>query len=92
MKKDILIIGGMGPQASLLLHEKIVKQAIQEGAKDNEDFPIITHLSLPVPDFISNELQRPKALRFINQRLERLWRPELHTRNYCVQHSASTCQ
>lgn len=82
MKKSILIIGGMGPQASLLLHERIIKRAIKNGAKDNEDFPVITHLSIPVPDFIgADSTQRQRALETLLSYLCCLWRPGLYA--YC---------
>lgn len=54
MKQRIIIIGGMGPQASLELHRRMIQQALADGAKDGTDFPHIVHLSLPVPDFIAN--------------------------------------
>ena len=52
MKKRIIIIGGMGPQASLDLHGRLLDGAIKRGARNGGDFPDILHLSLPVPDFI----------------------------------------
>ena len=55
MKQRIIIIGGMGPQASLELHRRIIRRASANGARDGTDFPYIVHLSLPVPDFITNE-------------------------------------
>jgi aspartate racemase len=54
MGKRIVIVGGMGPQASLELHRRIIAGAAQGGAKDNEDYPEIVHISIPVPDFISS--------------------------------------
>ena len=48
MKQRIIIIGGMGPQASLELHRRMIQQALADGAKDGTDFPHIVHLSLPV--------------------------------------------
>ena len=51
MKQRIIIIGGMGPQASLELHRPMIQQALADGAKDGTDFPHIVHLSLPVPDW-----------------------------------------
>jgi aspartate racemase len=50
----IVIIGGMGPQASLELHQRIIAGAAMSGAKDNEDYPEILHASIPIPDFISS--------------------------------------
>ena len=65
MKQRIIIIGGMGPQASLELHRRMIQQALADGAKDGTDFPHIVHLSLPVPDFIANESRRSEALEII---------------------------
>jgi aspartate racemase len=54
MNHRIVIIGGMGPQASLELHRRIIAAAAKAGAKDNEDYPEILHTSIPIPDFISS--------------------------------------
>lgn len=70
MKQRIIIIGGMGPQASLELHRRMIQQALADGAKDGTDFPYIVHLSLPVPDFITNESRRSEALEIIINELK----------------------
>ena len=70
MKQRIIIIGGMGPQASLELHRRMIQQALADGAKDGTDFPYIVHLSLPVPDFIANESRRSEALEIIINELK----------------------
>jgi len=70
MKQRIIIIGGMGPQASLELHRRMIQQALANGAKDGTDFPHIVHLSLPVPDFIANESRRSEALEIIINELK----------------------
>jgi len=72
MKQRIIIIGGMGPQASLKLHRRIIRQALANGAKDGTDFPHIVHLSLPVPDFIANESRRNEALEIIINELKNI--------------------
>lgn len=54
MSQRIVIIGGMGPQASLQLHSKIIAKAARYGAKNNDDYPEILHASVPIPDFISS--------------------------------------
>lgn len=64
----------MGPQASLKLHEHIITKAAVCGAKNADDFPAITHLSLPFPDFISDENNKLKALDVIKRHLYYLWR------------------
>lgn len=71
---DILIIGGMGPQAGLLLHQRLIAYAAQRGARQNHEYPLVTHLSLPVQDFITDGAKRSEAVRLIRKRLERLWR------------------
>lgn len=86
--KNILILGGMGPQASLLLHKKIIEGAIALGARQASDFPAITHLSMPHQDFISNINQKSTALSTIKQYLYCLWRNRIFTCCYCVQHRA----
>ena len=72
MKQRIIIIGGMGPQASLELHRRMIRQALANGAKDGTDFPHIVHLSLPVPDFIANESWRGEALEIIINELKNI--------------------
>jgi aspartate racemase len=71
--KKILIIGGMGPQASLLLHQRLIEKAVEQGAINGEDFPDITHLSIPVPDFISDQTLMPQALKILRHKLDCLW-------------------
>ena len=63
MKQRIIIIGGMGPQASLELHRRIITRAADAGARENEDYPEIVHVSIPVPDFISSGNSKKGLLR-----------------------------
>jgi len=72
MKQRIIIIGGMGPQASLELHRRIIRRTSANGAKDGADFPHIVHLSLPVPDFIANESRRSETLEIIINELKNI--------------------
>ena len=72
MKQRMIIIGGMGPQASLELHQRIIRRASANGARDGTDFPYIVHLSLPVPDFIANESRRSEALEIIINELKNI--------------------
>ena len=62
----------MGPQASLELHQRIIRRASANGARDGTDFPYIVHLSLPVPDFIANESRRSEALEIIINELKNI--------------------
>lgn len=49
------IIGGMGPQASVRLHKQILERFTESQNNTNgHDFPMITHISIPVEDFVSN--------------------------------------
>ncbi len=71
MSRRIVIIGGMGPQASLELHQRIITGAAKAGAKDNEDYPEILHASIPIPDFISSG-DSSEGLRRLKQSLDAL--------------------
>ena len=72
MKQRMIIIGGMGPQASLELHRRIIRQALAKGAKAGTDFPHIVHLLLPVPDFIANESRHSEALEIVINELKNI--------------------
>ncbi|MEO8105330.1 MAG: amino acid racemase [Candidatus Saccharibacteria bacterium] len=72
MNQQILIIGGMGPQASIELHRRIIAAAADQGAVNGDDFPEIIHASLPIRDFINAEELAPAAAT-INRALERFW-------------------
>lgn len=71
-KKRIIIVGGMGPQASLLLHQKIITAAGERGAVDGKDFPEIVHLSLAIDDFISEPQKAKVAMKQVNEALKQL--------------------
>ncbi|HUY85254.1 MAG TPA: amino acid racemase [Candidatus Dormibacteraeota bacterium] len=58
MSHRIVIIGGMGPQASLELHRRLLQVAATHGAVNGDDFPEVLHISIPVPDFISSGSHR----------------------------------
>lgn len=62
-KKHILIIGGMGPQASVHAHKKLLEA--YQGDTVNSAYPRITHLSINVDDFISDPTQRDVSKRYI---------------------------
>jgi aspartate racemase len=60
--KKIGILGGVGPQATAFIYQSIIKQAIQShGAVNNDDYPYVIIASVPVPDFISNKSDIPRA-------------------------------
>ena len=87
MKNRLIIIGGMGPQASLLLHKRIIDGAIERGALEGADFPEIVHVSLPVDDFISDVSKTNAAFQLIQSTLERLYywrsRQDCYSMQYC---------
>jgi aspartate racemase len=69
------ILGGMGPQASAKLYELIIKgtQAYTAAAID-EVYPEIVLLNVPVPNFISNKNELPKAKQMLIERTKLLER------------------
>lgn len=71
MRKPIYILGGMGPQASVELYRILINKAQRSyGAVKNDDFPEIVIHSLPVPDFISDESQKDRALQMLARRVQ----------------------
>lgn len=54
--RKIGIIGGVGPQATVFIYQKLIEAAqTNHGAKDNDDYPDVMIASVPVPDFISSK-------------------------------------
>ena len=84
MKKKILIIGGMGPQASIILHEKIIHRSTNDGVEGGADFPTIVHVSIPVPESLNNNREKHRAMRVLARHLYCLWQPGLYSRSYCL--------
>lgn len=59
------IIGGVGPQATAFIYQKIIASAqTNHGAINNDDYPDVLIASVPVPDFISSKehLERAKQM------------------------------
>lgn len=80
----ILIIGGMGPQASVHLHKRINEVTAQLGASEANQFPEIVHISVPVEDFISDGDKIANAVQRLNRSLRYcLWRA-FHPYSYSV--------
>lgn len=67
------ILGGMGPQASAKLYELLIKgtQKYTPAAVD-DDYPEIVLLNVPVPNFISNKYELPKAKQMLIERTKQL--------------------
>jgi aspartate racemase len=60
--KKIGILGGVGPQATAYIYQSIIKQANKgHDAVNNDDYPYVVVASVPVPDFISDKTNLPKA-------------------------------
>jgi aspartate racemase len=54
--KRLGILGGVGPQATSFIFERIIESAQNEhGAVNNSDYPDLRIATIPVPDFISEE-------------------------------------
>lgn len=67
------ILGGMGPQASTKLYELLIngaKKYTPDAVDDN--YPEIVLLNVPVPNFISNKNELPKAKQILIERTKLL--------------------
>lgn len=73
MDNHIVILGGMGPQASLKLHEYLITRFVcaNPGARPDE-FPGILHASLPVPDFIASHDRYEEAVEIVSSACKQL--------------------
>ncbi len=77
-KLPIGILGGMGPEASVYMYKLMIELSIKHfGACDNSDFPRIVLDSLPVPDFISNEDNKSKALIMLKESVKQFNRSDI---------------
>ena len=67
------ILGGMGPQASNKLYELIIKGTRKFiPTAVNDDYPEVVLLNIPVPNFISNINELPKAKQILIDRTKLL--------------------
>ena len=89
MHKRIIIVGGMGPQASIELHRRLIRQASNMGARNGNEFPEIIHISLPIDDFIADKSKTKQALVQIQSALERLYPWQAGYRRYSMQYGSS---
>ena len=72
-KQVIVILGGMGPQASARLVEMLIEMSTKDfGAKNGDDFPEIILDSVPVSDFISKPENIKHALEIFKERIKLL--------------------
>lgn len=80
-KKTILIIGGMGPTASLYAHKKLLeKYSLGNKNLQNCDYPNIIHLSINTQDFINiNMTEAKKSLDYIKQKIDILNLDKINT-------------
>jgi aspartate racemase len=67
--KRIIIIGGMGPQASLAFHERLLKASRSHHSGNADKYPEILHLSLQIPEFFGSSKNEGKAIQIINSQL-----------------------
>jgi len=67
--RTIVIIGGMGPQASLELHKRLLDVSRKHHNGDPDQFPKIIHLSLQIREFISSSSNEQAAIHNINHTL-----------------------
>ena len=64
--KKVGIIGGVGPQATAFIYQKIIASAqANHDARNNDDYPDVLIASVPVPDFISSEEHMEEAKRML---------------------------
>lgn len=60
--RKIGVLGGMGPEATALLYQKIIRKCQQElGAQLDEDFPEIIICSLPIPNVVLG-IKKPESI------------------------------
>jgi aspartate racemase len=67
MRKPIVILGGMGPQASLRFQQLLISKSTRHHNGDGDQFPYIVHFSLPVADFISDTSAKRAAADTLNK-------------------------
>jgi len=89
MNKHIVIIGGMGPQASLELHRLILEESARMGAEHAHEYPQISHLSVPFPDFISDSKQIKAAQDLLVKTARRVYLWRKSKGSYGLQHGTS---
>lgn len=71
MNNSIVIVGGMGPQASAEALQRIVRKATDRSRELHVSFPQIVLLSLPVPDFIADTQNIESAFNMIESETQK---------------------
>ena len=74
-KKKVGIIGGVGPQSTNYIYEKIIQFSQSKyNAKNNVDYPRLVIESVPVPDFISdkNNIEERLAIQSVSDKISNL--------------------
>jgi len=65
----------MGPQAGGYLYNTLMNMAVREyGARSNDSFPEVILHSIPVPDFISSDKNKGRALTMLKKRIRKMGR------------------
>lgn len=71
--KKVGIIGGVGPQSTDFIYEKIIEFSQSKyNAKNNSDYPRLVIESVPVPDFISDKAHVKEAQEMLAEAVESL--------------------
>ena len=70
MRSPIIILGGMGPQASVSLHSLIIEKSSPYHDGILERYPDIIHASIAVPDFTDSEEAYQEAIGVIRRACE----------------------
>jgi aspartate racemase len=69
--RNIVILGGMGPQASVHLHDAILKVSRQHHSGAPDEYPSIVHISMKIPDFIGNKNNESVAIDIVNKAMQK---------------------
>lgn len=72
MDNPIIILGGMGPQASHRLHQLLLEKSLHFHSGQPDEFPGILHASMPVPDFIVSSDMYEAAVSLVASTCEQL--------------------
>lgn len=67
LPQPIVIIGGMGPQASLRFQQLLVEKSQKYHSGQGSEYPYIVHFSIPIDDFISDQSRETAAAEHLRQ-------------------------